>query len=77
MTGYMRVLKKVADGTVRRNRKGADTLQNRRFKSLVGAKEWFRVDREEEDAWEIMPPWDRKGALAKKAAQPGGGTPGT
>ena len=50
MTGYMRVLKKATDWTVRRNRKGADTLQNRRFKSLVGAKEWFRVDRVDDDA---------------------------
>ena len=56
MTGYMRVLKNVTDGTVRRNRKVGDTLNNRWFKSLVGAKEWFRVDRGDDDAWEIVPP---------------------
>ena len=40
-TRYTRILHKVTNGEIRRNRKGAETLTNRRFKSLVGAKDWL------------------------------------
>ena len=60
--GYTRVLGKVSRGETSRNRKGAETLMARRFKSLVGNKDWYRVLKEEDDATEIQPPWERRGA---------------
>ena len=53
MTGYMRVLSKVDRGEVTRNRKGVDSLKMRRFKKLLGIREWYKVEREAPDAWEV------------------------
>ena len=36
MTGYMRMLSKMVVEGKPRNRKGADTLKNRRFKKILG-----------------------------------------
>ena len=38
--GYMRILGKVEKGESLRNRKGTCTLTNKRFKKLVGIREW-------------------------------------
>ena len=65
MTGYTRILHKVTKGETSRNRKGAETLTNRRFKALVGAKDWYRLGKED-DAWELMPPWERAGGPIKR-----------
>ena len=63
MTGYNRTLKKVQQGQTTRNRKGQATLANRRFKKLLGEKEWYRVEDEEET--ETMPPWEQRGHWLK------------
>ena len=39
MIGYCRILGKIESGEMQRNRKGAATMMNRRFKSLVGSKD--------------------------------------
>ena len=62
MTGYNRVLAKVANCTTTRNRKGAATLDHQK---ILGNTEWFRVENEA-DAQEIMPPWDRSGQRNRK-----------
>ena len=41
MKGYMRVLRKVEEGTTTRNREGYATKSHRRFKKLCGKTEWF------------------------------------
>ena len=61
MTGYMRLLAKVESGDAKRNRKGAETLTSRRFKRLVLIQEWFRLDRDKPDAWEVQEPWSMQG----------------
>ena len=63
--GYTRILGKVQRGECKRNRKRVDSLTTRRYKSLCGIKDWFRQD-EQEDSWEIMPPWERWGSRAQR-----------
>ena len=58
MTGYTRILVRVTKGEIQRNMKGTETLTNRRFQKLVGAKEWYKSE-PEDDAWEAMPPWEK------------------
>ena len=65
ITGYSRVLHKVTKGDTSRNRKGAERLVSRRFKALVGSKDWFRVEKQD-DAWEAMPPWERSAHIIHK-----------
>ena len=60
MSGHMRILQKVKVGEASLHRKGKETLKARRFKKLVGATEWFRVE-EQDDAREIMAPWEKTG----------------
>ena len=48
-----------------RIRKGTCTLMNRRFKKLVGIREWYRVD-DQTDAWEILEPWNREGEKSRR-----------
>ena len=43
------ILAKVRHGGSTRNRKVPETIMKRRFKRLVGSREWFRVEREEDD----------------------------
>ena len=50
--GYMRVLKKVEDGVVTRNRQGYTTNTHRRFKKLCGKTVWFEDHQDEETHWE-------------------------
>ena len=45
--GYMRVLRKVENGEVTRNREGYMTKGHRRYKKLCGKTEWFE-DQEDE-----------------------------
>ena len=66
MTGYMRVLSKVDRGEVTRNRKGVDSLKMRRFNKLLGIREWYKVEREAPDAWEVTEPWERQGSKNHK-----------
>ena len=61
MVGYMRLLDKVEKGETPRNRKGTATLQNRRYKRLIGIQEWFRIESNKPDAWEVQEPWDGTG----------------
>ena len=65
--GYMRILDKVNKGEGPRNRKGSETLMTRRFKRLIGIQEWFRVESEKPDAWEVQEPWDNTGRRNKVA----------
>ena len=48
---------KVEKGEVKRNRKGVDSMKQRRFKKLLGIREWYRVERETPDAWEVTFIW--------------------
>ena len=70
MAGHMRVLRKVREGSTCLHRKGKDTLVSRRFKRLVGSSEWFRVQ-EEDDATEVLEPWDRKGCRNTRRVRTG------
>ena len=56
LVGYMRILDKVEKGETTRNRKGDVTLMSRRFKRILGIQEWYKVDRDREDAEEIREP---------------------
>ena len=74
MLGYMRLLKKVSKGEAKRNRKGVQTLANRRFKRLIGIQEWYRVQEDKPDGWEVQEPWTREGtrrSLVTKALTEG------
>ena len=51
--GYMRVLRKVENGEVTRNREGYMTKGHRRYKKFCGKTEWFE-DQEDEREWERM-----------------------
>ena len=62
----MRILHKDRNGEGPSNRKGKDTLKTRRLKQLVGVSEWFRVDKGEPDAWDVMDPWVRRGKIGLK-----------
>ena len=55
LVGYTRNLQKGAKGEAKRNKIWAEALTNRRFKSLVGAEDCFRLE-VEEDALKVMPP---------------------
>ena len=66
LKGYMRVLDKVEKGEVKRNRKGVDSMKQRRFKKLLGIREWYRVERETPDAWEVTEPWEKQGIRATR-----------
>ena len=49
MKGYMRVIRKVQEGSTSRNREGYTTRMNRRFKKLCGKRDWYRMEEEEDD----------------------------
>merc|ERR1711954_285231 len=70
ITGYMRILHKEECGGTPRNRKGADTLKTRRFKKLVGISEWFRLDKQKPDAWEVQEPWSHTGKQKQARRRP-------
>ena len=44
LIGYMKVLRMEDQGKTKRNREGHMTVRMRRFKKLLGTKEWFRMD---------------------------------
>ena len=50
MIGYMKILQRVEDGEVKRNRMGKDTVLRNRFKKLVGDQYWYRVKEKENDS---------------------------
>ena len=58
LVGYQRILFKVDHDGIRRNRKGVDTHQKRRFRKLCGQAEWYRV--KQEDMQELEPWGDQQ-----------------
>ena len=59
----MRMLSKDWNSDGPRKRKGKDTLKTRWFKRLLGVSEWFRLEKDDADAWEVMDPWVNRGKV--------------